>query len=118
MQRLARYKDRLWYAQQAIKNGWSRNVLVLWIESGLHNRKGKAVNNFSLTLPAPHSDLAVESLKDPYCLDFLTVSREVHEKEIEQGLIDHLQKFLLELGQGFAFITPWVNYFKPCCKLS
>lgn len=105
MQRLEQYKDRLWYAQQTIKNGWSRNVLVMWIESELHKRKGKAVNNFALTLPEPHSDLALESLKDPYCLDFLTLSAEAHEKEIEQGLIDHLQKFLLELGQGFAFIA-------------
>jgi len=105
MQRLEQHKDRLWYAQQTIKNGWSRNVLVIWIESELHKRKGKAVNNFALTLPEPHSDLAVESLKDPYCLDFLTVSTEAHEKEIEQSLIDHLQKFLLELGHGFAFIA-------------
>jgi predicted nuclease of restriction endonuclease-like (RecB) superfamily len=64
MQRLEQHKDRLWYAQQTIKNGWSRNVLVIWIESELHKRKGKAVNNFALTLPEPHSDLAVESLKD------------------------------------------------------
>ena len=105
MQRLEQHKDRLWYAQQTIKNGWSRNVLVMWIESELHKRKGKAVNKFALTLPEPHSDLALESLKDPYCLDFLTLSAEAHEKEIEQGLIDHLQKFLLELGQGFAFIA-------------
>ncbi|MBI5273615.1 MAG: DUF1016 domain-containing protein [Chlamydiales bacterium] len=97
--------QRLWYAEQAIKNGWSRNTLVMWIESALHKRKGKAVNNFALTLPEPHSDLAVESLKDPYCLDFLTLSTEAHEQEIEQGLIDHLQKFLLELGQGFAFVA-------------
>lgn len=105
MQRLSSYEDRVWYAQQTIKNGWSRNVLVMRIESEVHKRRGKAVNNFALTLPEPHSDLAVESLKDPYCLDFLTVSDEAHEKEIEQGLIDHLQKFLLELGQGFAFIA-------------
>jgi predicted nuclease of restriction endonuclease-like (RecB) superfamily len=105
---LTKLKDndqRLWYAQQTIKNGWSRNVLVMWIESDLYGRKGKAINNFALTLPEPQSDLAVESLKDPYCLDFLTLSREAQEKEIEQGLIDHLQKFLLELGQGFAFVA-------------
>lgn len=105
MQRLSSYEERLWYAQHTIKNGWSRNVLVMWIESELHKRKGKAVNNFALTLPEPHSDLAVESLKDPYCLDFLTLSSKALEKEIEQGLIEHLQKFLLELGQGFAFIA-------------
>lgn len=105
MQRLERHEERLWYAQQIIQNGWSRNVLVMWIESELHKRKGKAVNNFGLALPKPQSDLAVESLKDPYCLDFLTLSDEAKEKEIEQGLIDHLQKFLLELGQGFAFVA-------------
>src|SRR3990167_5349955 len=105
MQRVKSQEERLWYAQQTIKNGWSRNVLVMRIESGLHNRKGKAVNNFSLTLPESYSDLAVEALKDPYCLDFLTLSDEALEKEIEQGLIDHLQKFLLELGQGFAFVA-------------
>ncbi|OGN64662.1 MAG: hypothetical protein A3E80_02170 [Chlamydiae bacterium RIFCSPHIGHO2_12_FULL_49_9] len=105
MQRLDSYEERLWYAEQTIKNGWSRNVLVIRIESELHKRKGKAVNNFASTLPESHSDLAVESLKDPYCLDFLTLSEKAQEKEIEQGLIDHLQKFLLELGQGFAFIA-------------
>lgn len=104
MQRLSSNKERLWYAQQTITNGWSRNVLVMWIESELHMRKGKAVNNFALTLPDFHSDLAIESLNDPYCLDFLTLSAKAHEKEIEQGLITHLQKFLLELGQGFAFV--------------
>ena len=81
MQRLGQHEDRLWYAQQTIKNGWSRNVLVMWIESELHKRKGRAVNNFALTLPEPHSDLAVESLKDPYRLDFLTLSAEAREKE-------------------------------------
>lgn len=105
MQRLERLEERLWYAQQTIQNGWSRNVLVMWIESQLHKRKGKAVNNFGMTMPKSQSDLAIESLKDPYCLDFLTLSDEAKEKEIEQGLIDHLQKFLLELGQGFAFVA-------------
>lgn len=105
MQRLHSCEERLWYAQETIKNGWSRNILVMRVESELYKRRGKAVNNFALTLPEPHSDLAVESLKDPYYLDFLTLSDEAHEKEIEQGLIDHLQKFLLELGQGFAFVA-------------
>ncbi|MCF7806735.1 MAG: hypothetical protein K9M07_02050 [Simkaniaceae bacterium] len=63
MLRLEQHKDRLWYAQQTIKNGWSRNALVMWIEFELHKRKEKAVNNFALTLPGPHSDLAVESPK-------------------------------------------------------
>ena len=105
MQRIKRFEDRYWYAQQTIKNGWSRNVLIMWIESELHKRKGKALNNFAMTLPESQSDLVRESLKDPYCLDFLTLSEEAQEKEIEQGLIEHLQKFLLELGQGFAFVA-------------
>jgi len=103
--KLKNYEERLWYAQQTINNGWSRNVLMMWIESELYRRKGKAINNFALTLPEPQSDLAIESLKDPYFLDFLNVKNIAYEKEIEQGLIDHLQKFLLELGQGFAFIA-------------
>ena len=105
MQRIESEEERLWYANEAIKCGWSRNVLVMWIESQLYKRRGAAVNNFALTLPEAHSDLAVESLKDPYCLDFLTISDKALEKEIEEGLIEHLQKFLLELGQGFSFVA-------------
>lgn len=105
MQRIESEEERFWYANETIKCGWSRNVLVMWIESQLYKRRGAAINNFALTLPEPHSDLAVESLKDPYCLDFLTVSDKALEKEIEDGLIEHLQKFLLELGQGFSFVA-------------
>ena len=87
-------QKRIWYIQNTIENGWSRNVLIMWIESELHKRKGKALNNFAMTLPESQSDLVRESLKDPYCLDFLTLSEEAQEKEIEQGLIEHLQKEL------------------------
>jgi predicted nuclease of restriction endonuclease-like (RecB) superfamily len=104
-QKLDSPKEQIWYAQKTIDHGWSRNMLELWIKSDLFKREGKAITNFKHTLPAPHSDLAQQSLKDPYLFDFLTLHKEHLEKEIEQGLIDHIQKFLLELGEGFAFVA-------------
>lgn len=101
--------QRFWYAEQTIENGWSRNVLVTHIESGLYKRQGKAVTNFDTTLPAPRSDLARQTLKDPYVFDFLTLDTEAREQELEQGLLDHLQKFLIELGKGFAFVGRQVH---------
>lgn len=97
-------EERLWYAHAAIENGWSRNILVMQIESGLYRRHGRALTNFTRTLPAPQSDLAQQVLKDPYNFDFLTLSKDAHERELETGLVDHIQKFLLELGFGFAFV--------------
>ena len=82
----------------------SRAVLAVQIESGLFARQGKAVTNFEARLPAPQSDLAQQSLKDPYVFDFLTLHDEAVERELESGLVDHIQKFLLELGAGFAFV--------------
>lgn len=96
--------EREWYARKAVENGWSRSVLEMWIETGLYHRQGKAPNNFHKSLTAPYSDLAEQIVKDPYCFDFMTVINEAREKEIEDGLMDHLQKFLLELGSGFAFV--------------
>jgi len=96
--------ERLWYIQQAIQNGWSRNVLVMQIETGLYRRQGKAATNFQATLPTPQSDLAQQLIKDPYNFDFLTLTKDAHEREIETGLVEHIRKFLLELGVGFAFI--------------
>ncbi len=96
--------ERLWYISQAVQHGWSRNVLVLQIESKLYHRQGKAVTNFEQTLPGPQSDLARQLLKDPYNFDFLTLSSDFHERDMERGLLDHLRQFLLELGQGFAFV--------------
>lgn len=104
MEKLEKIDDRLWYAHKAIENGWSRDVMTMWIKSELHSRQGKAVTNFKTTLPAPQSDLAHQSLKDPYLFDFLTLSEKHDEKEIEQGLVDHVRKFLMELGSGFAFV--------------
>ena len=95
-------EQRIWYANKIIENGWSRNILIMQIESGLYNRVNNEnkVNNFALTLPKPQSDLAQELLKDPYNFDFLNISEQAKEKEIEQGLIQNLKKFLLELGKG------------------
>jgi predicted nuclease of restriction endonuclease-like (RecB) superfamily len=87
-----------------VQHGWSRNVLVIQIESDLYHRQGKAVTNFEQTLPAPQSDLARQLLKDPYNFDFLSLSSEAHERDMERGLLEHLRQFLLELGQGFAFV--------------
>jgi len=97
-------KQRLWYAKKTIENGWSRSTLLLWIESDLYKRQGKAINNFKAILPEPDSDLAEQTLKDPYNFDFLTMDNEAREREIEKGLMSHIQKFLLELGQGFSFV--------------
>ncbi len=96
--------ERIWYIYQTIQNGWSRNVLVMQIESGLYRRQGKAITNFQATLPAPQSDLAQQLIKDPYNFDFLTLSAEAHERDLERELQKHLRQFLLELGVGFAFV--------------
>jgi len=74
------------------------------IESSLYRRHGKATTNFQNTLPKPQSDLAHQLLKDPYNFDFLTLSQDAHEREIEEGLLAHLRRFLIELGTGFAFV--------------
>lgn len=101
--------QRLWYAQQTVANGWSRSVLLHWIDSDLYARQGKAVTNFTATLPAPQSDLAGELVKDPYNFDFLTLRKDAAERELEQGLLDHIRRFLLELGAGFAFVGQQVH---------
>ena len=95
---------RRWYAAKAIEHNWSRNVLTLQIQSRLLERSGKAVSNFENFLAKPQSDLARESLKDPYRFDFLGLSADAHEREIERALVNHVTEFLLELGAGFAFV--------------
>ena len=95
---------RLAYAQAAIEHGWSRNVLNIHIETRRLERSGQAITNFEASLPQPQSDLARESLKDPYRFDFLGLSDEAHEREIEGALVKHVTEFLLELGAGFAFV--------------
>ena len=96
--------QREWYIQKTIEQGWSRNILVLQIESRLFERQGAAPTNFERTLPAPQSDLAQQILKDPYSFDFLTLGEDAHERDLERGLLNHLRQFLLELGAGFAFV--------------
>lgn len=95
---------RLWYARQAAQNGWSRNILALQIDSALHERQGKAVTNFAQTLPPPQSDLAQQITKDPYLFDFLNLRDDANERAVELGLLEHVEKFLLELGAGFALV--------------
>lgn len=109
---LSRLKDpqqRLAYAQAAIKNGWSRNMLNIHIETRLLKREGQAQTNFEAQLPKPHSDLARESLKDPYRLDFLGLGEEAAERDIETALVGHITQFLLELGAGFAYVGRQVH---------
>jgi predicted nuclease of restriction endonuclease-like (RecB) superfamily len=107
--RLKQPEQRLAYARAAIEHGWSRNVLNMHIETKLLERTGKAVTNFSERLPAPGSDLAWQSLKDPYLFDFLDVGKEADEREIESALVRHITQFLLELGAGFAFVGRQVH---------
>ncbi|MBX3427114.1 MAG: DUF1016 family protein [Pirellulales bacterium] len=95
---------RRWYMEQTLAGGWSRNILTLMIDSQAHERAGKAVTNFDQLLPGAQSDLAQQALKDPYIFDFLTLTEPFQERELETGLLAHLEKFLLELGQGFAFV--------------
>ena len=100
---------REFYLRQAVEHGWSRAILTIQIESGLHERQGKALTNFTRTLPEPTSDLAQQTLKDPYVFDFLTLGKAARERHLEQGLMDHLQRFLLEMGVGFAFVGRQVH---------
>ena len=95
---------RLWYARQTLEQGWSRDTLTVQIKNRAHERQGGAVTNFAATLPEVHASLAQGLLKDPYLFDFLTLEEPFHERELETGLLTHIQKFLLELGRGFAFV--------------
>lgn len=104
IEKLKKHEERMWYAQNTLEHGWSRSVLEIMIENSIHTRQGKAVTNFRATLPAPQSDLAQNALKDPYVFDFITLHENFVEKELEAGLIAHIQKFLLELGHGFSFM--------------
>jgi predicted nuclease of restriction endonuclease-like (RecB) superfamily len=104
MQKVKAPIQRDWYINQSILNGWSRNILALQISSQSYERQGKAVSNFETTLPPADSDMAVQAFKDPYLFDFLGTADPRREREVEQALVDHVQKFLLELGNGFAFV--------------
>ena len=97
-------EEALFYVIKTIENNWSRPVLNHQIELNLYNRQGKSINNFELTLPAPQSDLARDTLKDPYKFDFISLSEKAHERDLENALTTHIIEFLLELGQGFSFV--------------
>lgn len=103
------FETRLWYAQKTIENGWSSNVLGMMIDSRLIERQGRAVNNFETALPLSDSDMAVQIFKDPYLFDFLGTDMPRREAEVERALTEHIEKFLLELGQGFAFVGRQVH---------
>lgn len=109
LEKLEHAQARLWYAAKTLEHGWSRNVLSLQIEGQAHLRHGKAQNNFPATLPPPESDMAAQVFKDPYLFDFLGTDAPRREAELERGLVAHIQKFLLELGQGFAFVGRQVH---------
>lgn len=104
MDRVKDPKEREWYAFEAAKHGWTREVLIRQIESGLYARQGKALTNFSRTLPREQSKQARELLKDPYDLEFLGLTDDADERATESGIVARIQRFLLELGVGFAFI--------------
>jgi predicted nuclease of restriction endonuclease-like (RecB) superfamily len=104
LDRLNTPTERRWYVAKAIEHNWSRNVLNIHIETRLLERSGAAVTNFEARLPTPQSDLARESLKDPYRFDFLGLTDEAREREVESALVKHVTEFLLELGAGFAFV--------------
>jgi predicted nuclease of restriction endonuclease-like (RecB) superfamily len=97
-------EERVWYIHKTIENGWSRDILELQIQTNLYARQGGAMTNFSKTMPAPQSDLAQQTLKDPYNLSFLTLTETIQERELEDAIVSHIQSFLLELGIGFAFV--------------
>ncbi len=116
---------RRWYAAQAIEHNWSRNVLVMQIETRLLERSGAAITNFDARLSSPQSDLARESLKDPYRFDFLGLSSEAQERAIENALVKHVTEFLLELGAGSrswgdrcCWTWAMTSFSSTCCSIT
>lgn len=109
LQRVKEPSVRDWYTRKAIDNGWSRSTLELQIDSDAHLREGAALTNFQATLPPPTSDMAVLAFKDPYLFDFLGTADPRREREVELALVEHVQRFLLELGSGFAFMGRQVH---------
>jgi predicted nuclease of restriction endonuclease-like (RecB) superfamily len=104
LDRLGDLETRAWYARRALEQGWSRDILMLQIENRAHERHGKTISTFAKTLPPADSDMAEQVFKDPYLFDFLGTADPRREREVEQALVDHIQRFLLELGTGFAFV--------------
>lgn len=109
MEKVKDLSVRLWYVEQTLENGWSRSALASAIKSNAHDRRGAAVTNFDIQLAEPHAQLAKDTLKDPYIFDFLTLDKPFRERELEAGLVEHLERFLLELGAGFAFVGRQVH---------
>jgi len=103
LDKLTTRQERDWYLHQAVRHGWSRSVLVMQIETQARERIGRATTNFAARLPAPESDLAHETLKEPYRFDFLGLGQEAQEREVEHALMSHLSRFLLELGAGLFY---------------
>lgn len=97
-------EEAIFYVNKTIENGWSRNVLVHQMESGLYFREGKSISNFEKRLPGIQSDLARQTLKDPYNFDFLTIREGYDERELQKELVEKISDFLLELGEGFAYV--------------
>jgi predicted nuclease of restriction endonuclease-like (RecB) superfamily len=104
LEKLTRSAERLWYARKAVEHGWSHNILVVQIKGRAYERHGKAISNFKATLPPADSDMAGQVFKDPHLFDFLGTADPRREREVEQALVAHIQRFLLELGTGFAFV--------------
>jgi predicted nuclease of restriction endonuclease-like (RecB) superfamily len=109
LDKLQDMETRLWYARKTIEYGWGKDMLAIQIDTRLHEREGKAINNFPIALPPIDSDMAEQIFKDPYVFDFLGTADVRREVELERKLIDHIQQFLLELGQGFAFVGRQVH---------
>jgi len=109
LERLDNRDTRLWYAQKTVEHGWSQSILRMQIERAAHERQGKAVSNFPAVLPPTDSDMAAQVFKDPYLFDFIGTADPRREREVEQALMDHIQRFLLELGAGFAFMGQQVH---------
>lgn len=109
LQRIKNDTERIWYAKKTIENGWSRRLLESAIDSDIYSRDGKALTNFAQALPESQSLLAQETLKDPLIFGFIELPEDHAEKDVEQGLVDNIQKTLLEFGKGFAFVGRQVN---------
>ena len=109
MEKLRDNQSREWYAQKLLENGWSHNILELQIQSGLMERTGQSVNNFELSVPKADSDMVAQTFKDPYLFDFLGTDIPRREIDVERKLTEHIQEFLLELGQGFSFVGRQVH---------
>lgn len=109
LEQLPDAKSRLWYAREAVRQGWSHSILGLQIEGQAYTRQGKAVHNFPTTIPPSDSDMAAQVFKDPYLFDFLGTADHRRERDVESALVAHIQRFLLELGQGFSFVGQQVH---------